>query len=264
METMSVQAVIDLLIQETTGKPLTDTVDVVKAGDPSVPLSGIVTTFLATRAVIERAIELGANLIVTHEPVFYNHLDETDWLEDDPVYQSKRDLIDDHQIVIWRFHDYWHRHRPDGIYSGVLRALGWQTYVDSDARGVCAIPPVSLGELVEVLKRKLGAEGVRVTGNPDMVCRRVALSVGAIGGRWQIGQLAADGIDAIVCGEINEWETCEYVRDAAHMGLDKGLIVVGHANSEEAGMKYLVEWLQDRLPDVPIAHLPAGDPFCHM
>jgi putative NIF3 family GTP cyclohydrolase 1 type 2 len=42
------------------------------------------------------------------------------------------------------------------------------------------------------------------------------------------------------------------------------LIVVGHANSEEAGMKYLVEWLQERLPDVPIAHVPAGDPFCHM
>jgi len=25
-----------------------------------------------------------------------------------------------------------------------------------------------------------------------------------------------------------------------------------------------VEWLQERLPDVPIAHVPAGDPFCHM
>ena len=35
-------------------------VDVIKAGDPSQPVTGIVTTFLATHEVLQRAVDLGA------------------------------------------------------------------------------------------------------------------------------------------------------------------------------------------------------------
>jgi hypothetical protein len=44
-------------------------------------------------------------------------------------------------------------------------------------------------------------------------------------------------------------------------GAGTALIVLGHAISEEAGMAYLAEWLRARVPDVPITHVPAGDPF---
>jgi putative NIF3 family GTP cyclohydrolase 1 type 2 len=49
----------------------------------------------ASESVIEQAIAKGANLIIVHEPTFYNHLDETAWLVHDPIYQAKRRLIDD-------------------------------------------------------------------------------------------------------------------------------------------------------------------------
>ena len=42
------------------------------------------------------------------------------------------------------------------------------------------------------------------------------------------------------------------------------LIIVGHVNSEEAGMAYLVEWLHKRFPDLSVAHVPAGDAFQYM
>jgi putative NIF3 family GTP cyclohydrolase 1 type 2 len=42
--------------------------------------------------------------------------------------------------------------------------------------------------------------------------------------------------------------------------MPKGLIAIGHEVSEEPGMAYLVEWLGERLPGVPITHIPAGDP----
>ena len=38
----------------------------------------------------------------------------------------------------------------------------------------------------------------------------------------------------------------------------KALIVTGHAPSEEAGMAYLAEWLRERVPGVPVAHIPHG------
>ena len=48
----------------------------------------------------------------------------------------------------------------------------------------------------------------------------------------------------------------QYVRDAMCLGKNKALIVTGHAASEEAGMAYLAEWLRERIPDVPITHIP--------
>ncbi len=258
---MTIQNVIDLIIDAIPGAPQEGSVDTVKAGDPSQLVTGIVTTFLATAKVIQTARERGANLIITHEPTFYNHLDEVDWLQADPVYTAKRRLLDEHNLVVWRFHDYWHLHRPDGITTGALKKLGWQAYASPDELNLCLIPPTPLAELALFLKETFGAAMVRVMGDPAMTCRRVGLLLGASGGQRQIQFLGRDDVEVLVCGEVREWETTEYVRDAAQAGREKGLIVVGHALSEEPGMEGLVPWLQPRVPDVPVTHVPAGDPF---
>jgi putative NIF3 family GTP cyclohydrolase 1 type 2 len=255
----TIQEIIDDALATTPYDPAQDTVDTVKAGDPRQLVTGIATTFLASYAVIERAVAAGANLIITHEQVFYNHRDETDWLQRDAVYQAKRRLIDEHNLVLWRFHDYWHQHQPDGIIAGELRALGWETYADAGELWCCSLPPTTLEDLVAQLKDKLGVAAVRVVGQPGMVCLRVALLVGAIGGRVHISVLGRDDIDVAICGEINEWDTSEYVRDAIRLGQNKALIVIGHEPSEEAGMAYLAEWLRQRISDVPIIHIPSGN-----
>ena len=97
--------------------------DTVKAGNPDQVLKGIVTTTFATIEVIEKAAALGANFIIAHEPTFYNHRDDTDWLDQDKVLEYKQHLIQKTGIVIWRFHDYWHSDMPDGVLTGVLRML---------------------------------------------------------------------------------------------------------------------------------------------
>ncbi len=77
----------------------------------------------------------------------------------------------------------------------------------------------------------------------------------------QIRQFSQSGADVLAVGEINEWETCEYARDAISAGQKKALIVLGHANSEEPGMKYLAEWLKPLVPGVKITHVPCGEPM---
>lgn len=257
---LTVQNVLDAIIARIPGGRLEDTVDVIKAGDPLQPVTGIVTTFLATCDVLKQAVNLGANLVITHEPVFYNHLDRVDWLGDDPVYRAKLRLIEENRLVVWRFHDYWHRHVPDGILTGVVQALGWGEYADPSGLPLYVIPQTPLGDLVQVFKNKLNIGTVRIVGALDMPCRRVGLMVGAMGGNYQIYALQQD-IDVLVVGEINEWETCEYVRDAIAVGQQKALVILGHANSEEPGMAWLVDWLADVVPGVPVTHVPAGDPF---
>lgn len=260
---MTVQEIIDLITAEVPGAPWEGSVDTVKTGDPKQPVQGIVTTFLATIPVIRRAVDMGANFIITHEPTFYNHPDATDWLDGDQVYETKRDLIARHNLVIWRFHDYWHTYQPDGIFTGVIKALDWEDRFDFDTL-IATLPNTSLAGLVDIIKSRLGIEKLRVVGDPELPCRRVGLLVGAPGGRKQIEFLSQSDVDVLVCGEINEWETSEYVRDAIDSGRQIALIITGHANSEEAGMAWLVDWLRQRVPDVPITHIPAGDPFMVM
>lgn len=256
----TVQAMIDNILTAIPGAPFPETVDVIKTGDPAQEVTGVVTTFLATSEVLHKAVEQGANFVITHEPTFYNHLDETGWLANDPVYHAKRQFIDDHHLVIWRFHDYWHRHQPDGIITGVARALNWSHYVDPASPYLFNLPPLSFGELMAHVTQALGCSRAQSLGHPNMMCSKIGLLVGSPGGKWQIEALRGD-VDVVITGEINEWETCEYVRDAIYQGLSKGLIVAGHEVSEEAGMTYLVEWLRPRFPGVPITHIPSGDPF---
>ncbi len=138
----TIQQAIDTILQTVPGAPLKRTVDTVKCGDPSQPVKGIVTTFMATRKVIDQVVTLGANFIITHEPTYYNNHDEVDldWLRDNPVYQAKRAVLDEHGIVVWRFHDHWHRHRPDGILTGFLKLIGWEAY-QHEKEAVVNLPP---------------------------------------------------------------------------------------------------------------------------
>lgn len=255
---LTVQQVIDRILSEVPEGPA-ETVDTVKVGDPTQRVTGIVTTFLASCEVIDRAVSLGANFIITHEPTFYNHLDEVDWLEGDDVYRHKLKLLRDNEIVVWRFHDGIHRLRPDGVITGVLDALGWKDFARPDNLRVCDIPPMSLPELATIFRERLGSMRVLAVGDPRRRYRTVGLMVGASGGRAQMRFAQETGVEVLVVGELAEWETSEYVRDAAHAGLSRAALVVGHAASEEPGMKWLADWLRPRFPAVTVTHVPLRD-----
>lgn len=64
-------------IQDHVGVPWQkETVDTFKVCDPDIKVTGIAVTMMATFDVLQRAAASGANLIITHEPTFYNHLDD--------------------------------------------------------------------------------------------------------------------------------------------------------------------------------------------
>ncbi len=73
--------------------------------------------------------------------------------------------------------------------------------------------------------------------------------------------LRRDDVEVLLAGESLEWETVEYVRDAIAAGKPKALILLGHVNSEEAGMEYCARWLKAFVPETPVEFIPARDPF---
>ncbi len=262
----TIQDVIDLIIAQILAEPLEQTIDTVKVGNPSQKVTGIASTFLPTFDVLKRAHAIGANLVIPHEPTWYNHYDRVEHLQGDPVYEAKMRFLEDTGLVIWRFHDYSHRMKPDVIVHGVVRRLGWenyQTWADDDR--LYDIPEISFEDLVQRCKTRLGISHLKVVGDPGTKCRRAAIFTGwgssGILDDDQVLYLVKKKADVVICGESAEWVTCEYVRDAMEAGIGKGLIILGHAASEEPGTADVVEWLQPLIPDVKVTFVPAGDPF---
>ena len=255
---LTIQGAIDTLIASVPGAPFVETVDTIKAGDASQPLSGMVITFLATVEVLEKAVELGANLVITHEPIFYNHLDAADWLAQDPIYLAKRKLIEQNNLVIWRFHDYLHSIPPDNTVVGLVGALGWDAYASPEVPFLCSIPPMTFEALVAWVKEHLGLSAVRVMGDAAMVCEKINVFPGFPPPEMQIGLFDQLKVDVLVVGEMHEWEVNEYIRDSTRLGAPKALIVIGHAISEEPGVKRMLPWIQERLPGVDIQFVPTG------
>lgn len=244
------------------GKPLPqNTVDTFKAGDPNTVVTGVVTTFLPTMDVLRRAVAAGDNLIISHEPTFYNHPDDTRAFENDPVYREKRAYIDEHHLVIFRFHDGWHLRQPDGIVEGWIRKAGWKQYQSSSNQFLFTLPSTTVNGLAQQLQATFGARIIRIIGDPNMSVSHAAYIPGAGGEAKHVMALERPDVDVLVTGEGSEWEIVEYVRDAMLQGKHKAIILLGHDTSEEIGMQYCAEWLRPMFPGLRIDYIPAGEPY---
>ena len=257
-DNITVGQIIDKFIKDIPGAPFPATVDTLKSGSRDMLVTNVVTAMFATVEVIKQAIEFNANFIIAHEPAFYNHEDKVEWLQNDPVYQYKANLLKQHSIAVWRNHDYIHSLIPDGVMTGVVARLGWKRYQRSSNTFVME-PGISLQNLISHAKEKLGAPMVRYIGDLNQPCKKILLMPGAAGGVSQITNIRNIKPDVLICGEISEWETAEYVRDARAEGQNISLVLLGHIPSEEAGSEFMLQWLNENVPAIKAKHIPSGN-----
>jgi putative NIF3 family GTP cyclohydrolase 1 type 2 len=177
------------------------------------------------------------------------------------VLSEKLAFIKEHHLVVWRFHDHWHRRTPDGIEAGMVHALGWEAFQDKQNQYLFTIPETTLDKLAADLQARMELHTMRVVGDPQMKITRVALSPGAAGLQREIGALENPGIQLLITGESREWETVEYAADAVSEKKNKGLIVLGHIPSEQAGMEECTRWLKTFVSEVPVQFVPAAQSF---
>jgi putative NIF3 family GTP cyclohydrolase 1 type 2 len=258
---MTAQDVVERMKDQLTCAWAKKTVDTFKAGHPEQEVTGVACTFMATVDVLKKAAELGCNLVITHEPTYYNHLDQKDLLENDPVYAAKQAIIEENKLVVFRFHDHWHRTSPDGIYVGMIDKLQWSPYLVQGEKNIFELPGNTLGEVTEHMKKVFPDAIIRVIGDPDLVIEKAAYSAGAPGSTTHIRLLQKEEINLVIIGEAPEWESLAYVNDASQAGLPKSMIILGHTISEEAGMEYCATWMQTFIKEVPVHFIASGDPF---
>lgn len=247
-----------------------DTVDSLKAGEPAAHVTGIVTTSMATLAVLQQAVKARANFVITAQPTFYSRADvptppvgrgtPPPVAAPDRVFAAKNDFIRKNNLVVFRLSDHWRQRQPDPLAQGIAAALDWAKYASaSDPRRI-DVPALSLDALASRVKNALRSRGgVRVMGDPQTVVRRIGLLPGTTPIQSALSVLP--GVDVIIAGEVREWESVEYVRDKIFAGEKKGLILIGRVVSEEPGMEICANWLKTFISDVPIRHISAGDPY---
>ena len=237
-----------------------NTVDTFKAGDPQAEVTGVAVGWMGYTWALQRAVELGCNVFVTHEPTYYNH-----WDTDEAVFEwapvaEKRRWIEDSGIVVMRCHDVWDQVKDIGIPDSWARMLALGEPVAGDGYyrvyDVSGHTGRSLARQIATHTQRLGQPGVQLVGPPDKAVTRVAIGTGAITPFVELVQTY--GVDMVICSDDGfvMW------RDGA-LAIDIGLpvVVVNHPVSEIHGIERLAEHLRAALPEVPVHYVAQGCMF---
>ena len=238
------------------------TCDVLKAGDPNKELKKVAVTMFATVDTVKKAKEWGADMLIVHEPTYYDHYEE---IEELPVVVQKRKLIEESGITIYRYHDYMH-HRPiDQIPEGEVYYLGLKGKVEdtpySASYKMTLEEPITALELANKMENELGIKRVRIAGTRDKKATNLALCFGTPGGVFEL--LCDENIDIVLTGEACEWKLAEYARDADALGMNKTLIVMGHIGSERDGMRLLAKRLSEKYSEFETRYIECGEVYTY-
>ncbi len=257
------------------GEPIDEqtTRDKILYGNPDQECTGIVTTCWATAEVIRKAHALGANLIISHEALFWNHGDHRDWLEEqkNKTYLAKKQLLEQTGIVVWRDHDYIHSGIPmnggyvDGIFHGVMKELGWEDFLACDPVRpmIFEMPETTAEKIGRLWMEKFGLNGIKVVGDLSTPVKKVWVAGHILGGdNDKITKIDQEDIDLLITLELIDFTVSEYIRDSGLLGFPKAILGVGHFNAEEPGMKYMVHYIPEALKEaIPCHYVQSGDMY---
>ncbi len=200
---------------------------------------------------IDEAIEMGADLLVTHhallwKPDFITDLDE----------QGRRTLkLIENRIAHINAHTNWDL-APGGVNDVLAQTLGLADIEvlnpvgqDEDGRpfGLLRagyVPGTAdVGQFLETVKSSLGCEGLRYVAPNSRVCR-VAVGGGACAGALE--EVAGAGCDAFVTSDVRY----NQFRDAYDLGIT--LIDAGHFHTERPSMYVLAQKIAEAFPEIAV------------
>jgi putative NIF3 family GTP cyclohydrolase 1 type 2 len=228
-----------------------DTVDTVKIGEPTRPVKKAGVCWMPTIWDIRAAHEAGCDLLVCHEPTFWEHeAPERKWRNQEPGL-TKRKLLEQTGMVILRIHDCWDNWPEIGIRDSWAKTLGLTRLVREGTRrhynAIYEIPRQPLREFAQHVAdciKALGEDSVQAIGDPDKMVSRPSIGVGCIIPDTEMVEFGSDVL--IVCYDGAEyWKVRERL---AEMGV--GVITVEHGTSEMPGIESLCKHLAERFPAI--------------
>ncbi|MEV5503620.1 Nif3-like dinuclear metal center hexameric protein [Nonomuraea fuscirosea] len=200
------------------------------SGDPAREVRRVLLAVDPVAAVAEEALDWGADLIVTHHPLYLRGT--TTVAATTPKGRLIRTLIKN-DIALYTAHTNADVANP-GVSDALARAVGLvgdlvplKPFADDPWRGLGRIGEVAAGMTLEEFAEQAAkglprtSAGIRVAGDPSRPVARVAVSGGA--GDSLLATAAAAGVDVFLTADLRHHPASEFVEsggpaliDAAH------------------------------------------------
>lgn len=252
---MNIQEVINHLEQQGTWVNWDETRDHVLYGDPNQEIMKMGVCWVATIPVIEQAIRLGINFIISHENMFYHNTTSPKTLVQESIH-LKKTLLDQGNITVYRSHDVWDKMPEYGVGDQWAKRLGFPFKRDvSSFIQHAIIDEMSVRELGKHIAHALspdGENGVWVLGDLNKRVKHVSMGTGAA---TDIFAMLKEPSDVLIVSEdgMTNWYQGQYCVDN-----DIPLIVVNHAGCEICGMKAMADYFHDVMPQLDVTYLKEG------
>ena len=226
-------------------------------GDPETEVHGIAVGWMPTAGALDEARRRGANVFVTHEPLYVSDPDPAKSVGPDHPWVRKKAWLDKTGMVVYRCHDVWDDFPEIGIHGAWAQWLGFagKPLAMQKWYEVHPTEETTLGGLARrILKkvRPLGQDVVHLVGDPETKVSRIALGTGAITNYAVMRGMGADCL-LLTDDGTRLWESAQWSFES---GIP--LLLVNHATAEEPGMMTLVEYLAEQFPEVLVHHIPVG------
>lgn len=235
--------------------------DHVLFGDKNQEIKKIGVCWVATKQVIQEAINNDIHFIITHENPFYQCSTRMMSAAINAA-NEKKALLEKNHICVYRCHDVWDCIPEYGVHDQWAKRLGF-SFEDRNISSYyqsAMIPQMTVKELsqhvVQVLKED-GQQGVYVFGNTEKVVRRITIGTGAA---TNIYEMLPDHPDAVIVSDdgINNYDAAQFAID-----MDIPMIVVHHSCSEIPGMKAMETYLHHVFPMLDVSYLKEGYDVTH-
>ena len=230
------------------------TLDTVKVGDPESEIHTVGTGWLGSTANLRAAHELGCELFITHEALFWeNAAFERVHRFTEPGL-TKQHFLDDTGMVVLRAHDTWDRWPGIGIRDSWASWLGLRRVVAKPDmyRGIYEIEKTTLEQFathVASRVKALGYDSVGVLGDLRMEVSRPSIGTGCAVPTADYVRMGSD-----VLLVVEQAAQPELVQDRlVDMGV--GVIIVPHGASEMPGMASLARHLGETFPELEVHYL---------
>lgn len=228
----------------------------IQVGNPEAEVTGVLLCTDATEAVVDEAVALGYNLVISHHPLIFRGLKKI--MGRTPVERTVAMAIK-HDITIYSAHT-----NMDSAWQGVsfrmadkigmtdvvflddnrVDAYGDQGSTSAGCGVIGNIAPAAAAEVLKRVKAAFEVGAVRYCGNPDTVVDRVALCGGA--GGFLIDKAVEMGAQLYVTADMRY-----------HDFLDnsKRIVVadIGHYESEHFTKEIFLEIIQKKSPTFAVA-----------
>ena len=213
----------------------------------------------ATDAVIDRAVEAGADMLITHHPLIFSPLKKV--TDEDFVSRRVVKLIQN-DISYYAMHTNYDVLGMAELAEKILgirdsEVLDITMEKDGKQEGIGRIgeleKPMTLEECCVYVKHKLNLGSLKVFGDMQAEVSRLAISPGS--GKTAIAAAIAKGADVLVTGDIGHHDGL----DAVEQGL--AVIDAGHYGTEYIFIDDMRRFLEDKLPVLDVITTPVIHPF---